>query len=101
MDPNEVGEPAARDDRYRLLVEGIVDYAIYMLDPHGRVTSWNRGAQRFKGYSDIEIIGQHFSRFYTPEDQASALPARALRIAATGDRFEQEKWRVRKGGTLM
>jgi PAS domain S-box-containing protein len=101
MDTNEVEEPTSRDDRYRLLVEGIVDYAIYMLDPQGRVTSWNRGAQRFKGYSDAEIIGRHFSRFYTPEDQASGLPARALRIAETEGRFEQEGWRVRKDGTLM
>ena len=102
MDANgaiEVAVPPG--DRYRLLVEGIVDYAIYMLDPQGRVTSWNRGAQRFKGYTDAEIIGQHFSRFYTPEDQASGLPARALRIAETEGRFEQEGWRVRKDGTLM
>ncbi|ACL61383.1 hybrid sensor histidine kinase/response regulator [Methylobacterium nodulans] len=89
------------EDRYRLLVEAVTDYAIYMLDPQGRVTSWNRGAQRFKGYSDTEIIGQHFSRFYTDEDRASGLPARALRIAASEGRFEQEGWRVRKDGTLM
>ena len=102
MDSNDASETAvAPDDRYRVLVEGIVDYAIYMLDPQGRVTSWNRGAQRFKGYTDTEIIGQHFSRFYTPEDQASGLPARALKIAETEGRFEQEGWRVRKDGTLM
>jgi PAS domain S-box-containing protein len=102
MDTDEAIETAVSPgDRYRLLVEGIVDYAIYMLDPQGQVASWNRGAQRFKGYTDAEIIGQHFSRFYTPEDQASGLPARALRIAETEGRFEQEGWRVRKDGTLM
>ncbi|AWN41303.1 hybrid sensor histidine kinase/response regulator [Methylobacterium durans] len=95
------GTSVTHDGRYRILVESIVDYAIYMLDPQGRVTSWNRGAQRFKGYTEDEIIGQHFSRFYTDEDRASGLPARALQIAATEGRFEQEGWRVRKDGTLM
>ncbi|MHC2019727.1 hybrid sensor histidine kinase/response regulator [Methylobacterium sp. CM6247] len=90
-----------RHDRYRLLVESIVDYAIYMLDLHGKVSSWNRGARRFKGYTDEEIIGQHFSQFYTAEDQATDLPTRALHIAATEGRFEQEGWRVRKDGSLM
>lgn len=89
------------DDRYRLLVESIVDYAIYMLDAQGKVASWNRGAQRFKGYTGDEIIGQHFSRFYTDEDRATDLPTRALHIAATEGRFEQEGWRVRKDGSLM
>ncbi|WP_036266779.1 PAS domain-containing sensor histidine kinase [Methylobacterium sp. 10] len=89
------------DERYRLLVDSIVDYAIYMLDPQGRVASWNRGAQRFKGYTDAEIIGEHFSRFYTDDDRAIDLPGRALRIAATEGRFEQEGWRVRKDGSLM
>ena len=89
------------DDRYRLLVESIVDYAIYMLDIEGRVSSWNRGAQRFKGYTDAEIIGEHFSRFYTDDDRATDLPGRALKIAATEGRFEQEGWRVRKDGSLM
>ena len=92
---------ADRDGRYRLLVESIVDYAIYMLDLNGNVASWNRGAHRFKGYTDEEIIGQHFSRFYTADDQATNLPARALHIAATEGRFEQEGWRVRKDGSLM
>ncbi|MCC0807492.1 PAS domain S-box protein [Methylobacterium sp. W2] len=89
------------DERYRLLVDSIVDYAIYMLDPQGRVASWNRGAQRFKGYTDAEIIGEHFSRFYTDDDRAIGLPGRALRIAETEGRFEQEGWRVRKDGSLM
>ncbi|MCJ2131386.1 PAS domain-containing sensor histidine kinase [Methylobacterium sp. E-045] len=92
---------AVDDERYRLLVDSIVDYAIYMLDPQGRVASWNRGAQRFKGYTDSEIIGEHFSRFYTDDDRAIGLPGRALRIAETEGRFEQEGWRVRKDGSLM
>ena len=86
-------------DRYRLLVDSIADYAIYMLDADGYVASWNPGAQRFKGYLPAEIIGQHFSRFYTPEDQAVGLPARALSIATTEGRFENEGWRMRKDGT--
>ena len=86
------------DGRYRLLVEAITDYAIYMLDPNGIVTSWNAGAERFKGYQPAEIIGQHFSRFYTDEDRATGLPARALRIAAEEGRFESEGWRLRKDG---
>ncbi|TXM65226.1 PAS domain-containing sensor histidine kinase [Methylobacterium sp. WL120] len=102
MDIEEAATPRlTREDRYRILVEGIIDYAIYMLDPAGVVTSWNKGAQRFKGYADHEIVGQHFSRFYTAGDRATDLPARALMIAETEGRFEQEGWRVRKDGTLM
>ena len=86
-------------DRYRLLVDAISDYAIYMLDAGGHVASWNPGAERFKGYKADEIIGQHFSRFYTPEDMAIGLPERALRTAATEGRFENEGWRLRKDGT--
>jgi PAS domain S-box-containing protein len=85
--------------RYQLLVEAVTDYAIYMLDPTGVVTSWNPGAQRFKGYAAAEIIGQHFSRFYTEEDQENGLPARALEIAAREGKFENEGWRVRKDGS--
>ncbi len=87
------------EDRYRILVEAVTDYAIYMLDPSGIVTSWNAGAERFKGYSPIEIIGQHFSRFYTDEDRESGLPARALEISAREGKFESEGWRVRRDGT--
>src|ERR1700754_1087210 len=87
------------DARYRLLVDAITDYAIYMLDASGRVTSWNPGAKRFKGYEADEIIGQHFSRFYTEEDRAAGVPAAALAIAADEGRFEREGWRVRKDGT--
>jgi PAS domain S-box-containing protein len=92
-------ESQSAEGRYRLLVEGITDYAIYLLDLDGLVTSWNRGAQRFKGYSESEIIGQHFSRFYTEEDKAIDLPRTALRTAREEGRFEQEGWRVRKDGT--
>ncbi|WP_309088922.1 PAS domain S-box protein [Phenylobacterium sp.] len=91
--------PVPTDERYRLLVEGITDYAIYMLDPEGVISSWNSGAARFKGYSADEILGQHFSRFYTEEDRAQGLPATALRTAAEEGRFEREGWRVRKDGT--
>lgn len=86
------------DDRYRLLVDAITDYAIYMLDVHGNVTSWNPGAQRFKGYHPDEIIGQHFSRFYTAAEREKGTPSRALLEATETGRFEQEGWRVRKDG---
>ena len=92
-------KPAEAFDRYRLLVESITDYAIYMLDAEGMVTSWNPGAQRFKGYRAEEILGEHFSRFYTPEDQAAGLPEKALSAARREGRFESEGWRVRKDGS--
>jgi PAS domain S-box-containing protein len=87
------------EGRYRLLVDAITDYAIYMLDPSGTITSWNSGAQRFKGYEAHEIIGEHFSRFYTEEEKAAGIPQLALRTAAEEGRFEREGWRVRKDGT--
>src|SRR6185436_20289675 len=93
------GVPMADSDRYRILVESITDYAVYMLDSDGIVTSWNAGAQRFKGYTPPEIIGQHFSRFFTPEDLAAGLPERALETAAREGKFESEGWRLRKDGT--
>jgi PAS domain S-box-containing protein len=86
---------------FRLLVEGVADYALYMLDPDGVVTSWNIGGQRIKGYAPTEIIGQHFSRFYTEVDRANGKPLRALRIAREQGRYEEEGWRVRKGGTFF
>src|SRR5262245_36263110 len=92
-------ESLSDDGRYRLLVEQIFDYAIYMLDPKGFVASWNRGAARFKGYEADEIIGEHFSRFYTEEDRAAGVPERALRTATSEGRFEAEGWRVRKDGS--
>src|SRR5919109_844024 len=82
--------------RFRLLVDSVVDYAMYMLDLEGRVTNWNIGAQRIKGYSADEIIGEHFSKFYTEEDRAAGLPMRALGAAAKDGKFQAEGWRVRK-----
>ena len=87
------------EEQFRLLVEGVTDYAIYMLDPAGRVSSWNAGAQRIKGYGPDEIIGEHFSRFYTEEDRRAGMPETALRIAVAEGRFEKESWRLRKDGT--
>lgn len=81
------------------LIDAVVDYAIYMLDPDGRILSWNSGAARLKGYSAREIVGQNFSRFYTPDDQAAGLPQRGLATAKQSGRFATEGWRVRKDGT--
>ena len=89
----------SEEQRFRLLVSSVTDYAIYMIDSSGRVATWNPGAERFKGYKAEEIIGQHFSRFFKPEDAAADLPAKALRIAAREGRFEAEGWRVRKDGS--
>jgi PAS domain S-box-containing protein len=83
---------------YRLMVESAVDYAIFRLDPHGYIASWNIGAERIKGYQAEEIIGQHFSRFYRPEDRARGKPEYVLQVAATEGRFEEEGWRLRKDG---
>ena len=85
--------------RFRHLVHAVVDYAIFQLDKDGVVATWNRGAERIKGYSADEIIGRHFSQFYTEEDQAAGLPDRALATAASEGRFEAEGWRVRKDGS--
>jgi PAS domain S-box-containing protein len=85
--------------RYRRLVEAVVDYAIFQLDVHGIVTTWNIGAQRIKGYTADEIIGQHFSRFYTEEDRAAGGPNRALETARQHGRYEAEGWRIRKDGS--
>ncbi|MEZ2126688.1 MULTISPECIES: PAS domain S-box protein [unclassified Sinorhizobium] len=92
-------ELARSEQQFRLLVQGVTDYAIYMLDPQGCVSSWNAGAQRIKGYRPEEIIGEHFSRFYTEEDRAAGEPQHGLRIAAREGRCEKEGWRVRKDGT--
>ncbi|MDE1179943.1 EAL domain-containing protein [Paraburkholderia sp.] len=85
--------------RFRLLVEGVTDYAIYMLDTNGIVSNWNAGAQRAKGYTASEIVGRHFSCFYDPEDQTRGLPQLGLDTARAAGRFETEGWRVRKDGT--
>jgi PAS domain S-box-containing protein len=90
---------AIEEMRFRLLIDAVVDYAIYMIDPDGIITSWNSGAKRFKGYEEAEILGEHFSRFYTAEDRAAGLPQRALDTAIREGRFEGEGWRVRKDGT--
>jgi PAS domain S-box-containing protein len=87
------------DARYRILVDAVVDYAIYMLDPSGIVASWNSGAQRLKGYTEQEIVGEHFSRFYTDEDRQTGLPQRALATAEREGKFESQGWRLRKDGT--
>jgi PAS domain S-box-containing protein len=86
---------------FRLLVEGVADYALYMLDPTGVITSWNIGGQRIKGYTPTEIIGQHFSCFYTEADRANGKPLRALSIAREQGRYEEDGWRVRKDGTFF
>lgn len=82
-----------------LLIAGVVDYAIYMLDPRGRIASWNPGGVRIKGYQSEEVIGRHFSMFYTPQDNAAGVPEGALARARDTGRFEAEGWRVRKDGT--
>ncbi|MDQ2147560.1 EAL domain-containing protein [Alcaligenaceae bacterium A4P071] len=86
---------------YRLLVESVVDYAIYMLLPDGTVANWNAGAQRAKGYTRDEIVGKHFSCFYGPEDRALGVPQRGLKTATDTGRFEAEGWRYRKDGTAF
>jgi len=85
--------------RYGVLVDGITDYAIYMLNTNGIVTNWNRGSQRIKGYRPEEIIGQHFSCFYTEEDREANVPQQSLEITARDGRYEAEAWRVRKDGS--
>jgi PAS domain S-box-containing protein len=87
------------ESRYRLLVDSVTDYAIYMLDANGIISSWNSGAQRFKGYTEAEVLGRHFSQFYGEEDRLAGLPQKALDTAASAGRFEGEGWRVRKDGT--
>ena len=94
-----VGQLEQSEATFRQLVEGIRDSAIYMLDPRGCVTTWNAGAERLKGYSAAEIIGQHFSRFYITEDQDAGIPGEALEIAATSGRHESAGWHIRKDGT--
>jgi PAS domain S-box-containing protein len=86
-------------EQFRLLVDAVQDYAIFMLDPEGNVSSWNSGAQRIKGYAADEIIGSHFSRFYTEADRRAHKPEKVLAQAAEHGRIEQEGWRVRKDGS--
>jgi PAS domain S-box-containing protein len=97
--PAEATQGSGDQARFERLVKAVTDYAIYMLDTDGKVTSWNAGAERAKGYTEAEILGQHFSRFFTEEDRAAGLPQRALRVARETGRFESEGWRLRKDGT--
>ncbi|HEY4218948.1 MAG TPA: PAS domain S-box protein [Gemmatimonadaceae bacterium] len=87
------------DERFRVLVQGVRDYAIFMLDAHGFVATWNAGVERIKGYTADEIVGKHFSVFYTPEDLATRKPERELKIAVAKGVYEEEGWRVRKDGS--
>ena len=89
------------DESFRLLVESVKDYAIFMLDPSGIIRSWNPGAERLKGYAAKDIIGQHFSIFYTPADRSAGKPENGLKKALNEGRFEDEGWRVRSDGTLF
>lgn len=110
MSDTDEGQPPERDEfpgvprlrgevAFRLLVDAVEDYAIFLLDPEGRVLTWNRGAERIKGYSADEILGQHFSVFYVPEEREAGRPMRLLRLAAQHGRYEDEGWRVRRDGT--
>ena len=94
-------ELEAANRRFRLMVESVVDYAIVMLDSEGRVASWNAGAQRILGYAADEIVGQHFSRFYPPEEAGRDKPERELELASTSGRFEEEGWRMRRDGSTF
>lgn len=96
--PEQVAPP---EERFRILVEAVEDYAIFMLDTDGCIVSWNTGAQKIKGYAPQEIIGRHFSVFYPPEDVANGKPAAELKTAAAEGRVEDEGWRVRKDGTMF
>ena len=97
--PPPASSSASDASRFQLLVQGVTDYALYMLSAEGVVTSWNAGAERMKGYTPDEIIGRHFSQFFTGEDRDAGLPQKALATARQVGRFESEGWRVRKDGT--
>ena len=102
MDNRVVGEPqrdTSVEERLQLLIESVVDYGIFVLDPHGHIVSWNAGAHKLKGYTRQEILGKHFSVFYPPEDIARGWPQEELRRALASGRFEDEGWRLRKDGT--
>jgi PAS domain S-box-containing protein len=89
------------EHRFRMLVEGVTDYALFMLDPAGNIVNWNSGAERIKGYKSGEIVGQHFSTFYTEQDRQRRLPEKALATAARTGKYESEGWRVRKDGSTF
>src|SRR5690242_2377285 len=88
-------------DQLHLLIDNVVDYAMFALDTEGNITTWNAGAERIKGYTASEIVGRHFSVFYPPEDVAKGKPQRGLAIATADGRYRDEGWRVRKDGTLF
>lgn len=98
-EPDTAGLLAGNEEAFRLLVNSVSDYAIFLLDPEGNIATWNKGAQRFKGYEAHEIIGRHFSNFYSDEDNLTGKPAMELEIAKRDGRVEDEGWRVRKDGT--
>src|SRR5262249_23636421 len=95
---NAAEELKQSNEQFKLLVQSVTDYAIYMLDQDGFISNWNAGAERLKGYRSDEIVGQHFSKFYSDEDREAGLPDRNLKIAAKQGRFESEGWRIRKDG---
>ncbi|HLJ94820.1 MAG TPA: PAS domain S-box protein [Gemmataceae bacterium] len=99
LPPDATNPPSDGEERFRLLVEGVRDYAIFLLDPQGRITSWNCGAERIKGYTAAEILGQDFSLFFPPEDVQAGKPARELEQAAAVGKYEEEGWRLRKDGS--
>src|SRR5713226_8227922 len=101
MEMRQTGPRAPQSDQFRLLVDTVRDYAIFLLSPDGLVMSWNAGAERIKGYAASEIIGKHFSTFYQPADARSGKPDDELRIATSEGRYEEEGWRVRKDGSLF
>src|SRR5215212_3477273 len=109
IQPSDSGESSRRtreilwesEERFRLLVEGVKDYAIFMLDVEGRVSTWNSGARRIKGYESSEIVGEHFSVFYTREDVARRHPEEVLWLAAADGQYEEEGLRVRKNGSTF
>ena len=90
-----------REDRFRLLVEAVRDYAIFLLDTEGRILSWNSGAERIKGYKSEEVVGKDFSIFYRPEDVRAGKPWHQLELAKREGRVEDEGWRVRKDGSIF
>jgi PAS domain S-box-containing protein len=98
---SQATQPRVSTNRYEMLVRAVTDYAIYMIDLNGNVLSWNAGAERLKGYTETEIVGQHFSNFFTAEERAAGRPDAALKTAAKTGRWEDEGWRVRKDGTRL
>lgn len=95
----DISERKRSEERYKLFVDSVKDYAIIMLDPDGKILSWNEGAERLKGYKADEILGEHFSKFYTPESANADYPNKELSIAISEGRYEDENWRIRKDGS--